>query len=294
MANADCIIIQGSNMAECHPVGFQWVAEAKARGAKVIHVDPRFTRTSAVADKHIPIRAGSDVVLLGALINYVLTNDLWFKEYVVAYTNAATLVHEDYRDAEDLGGLFSGFDPETRRVRHVVLGVRGTGRTAPSMSPGLARNTAPMPRPAPPATQFGSGGPPLEHAQVQRDETLQDPRTVFQILKRHYARYTPEMVHDMCGISVDGLRVSGPRHHGKLRARPDHLLRLRRRLDPALPGSAVHPGRRHPAAAAGQRGPPGRRDHGPARPRQHPGLHRHPDPVQPAARLPADAQCRPP
>ena len=112
MANADCIIIQGSNMAECHPVGYQWVAEAKARGAKVIHVDPRFTRTSAVADKHIPIRAGSDVVLLGALINYVITNDLWFKEYVSAYTNAATLVHADYRDAEDLGGLFSGFDPE--------------------------------------------------------------------------------------------------------------------------------------------------------------------------------------
>ena len=91
MANADCIVIQGSNMAECHPVGFQWVEEARARGAKVIHVDPRFTRTSAVADKHIPIRAGSDVVLLGALINYVIANDLWFREYVVAYTNAATL-----------------------------------------------------------------------------------------------------------------------------------------------------------------------------------------------------------
>ena len=113
MANADCIIIQGSNMAECHPVGFQWVEEAKARGARVIHVDPRFTRTSAVSDKHIPIRAGSDVVLLGALINYVLTNDLWFKEYVVAYTNAATLINENFRDTEDLGGLFSGFDPET-------------------------------------------------------------------------------------------------------------------------------------------------------------------------------------
>src|ERR1700722_15886933 len=113
MANADCIVIQGSNMAECHPVGFQWVEEARARGAKVIHVDPRFTRTSAVADKHIPIRAGSDVVLLGALISYVLANDLWFREYVIAYTNAATLVNEDFRDTEELGGLFSGFDPET-------------------------------------------------------------------------------------------------------------------------------------------------------------------------------------
>ena len=100
-------------MAECHPVGFQWVEEAKARGAKVIHVDPRFTRTSAVSDKHIPIRAGSDVVLLGALINHMITNDLWFKEYVVAYTNAATLINENFRDTEELGGLFSGYDPET-------------------------------------------------------------------------------------------------------------------------------------------------------------------------------------
>ena len=113
MANADCIVIQGSNMAECHPVGFQWVEEAKSRGAKIIHVDPRFTRTSAIADKHVFIRAGSDVVLLGALINYVLANDLWFKEYVVAYTNAATLINEDFRDTEELGGLFSGYEPKT-------------------------------------------------------------------------------------------------------------------------------------------------------------------------------------
>ena len=117
MANADCIVIQGSNMAECHPVGYQWVTEAKARGARVIHVDPRFTRTSAVADKHVPIRAGSDIVLLGALVNHVLTHDLWFEEYVRAYTNAATLVNEDYRDAEDLDGLFSGFDPENSPSR---------------------------------------------------------------------------------------------------------------------------------------------------------------------------------
>ena len=90
MANSDVIVIQGSNMAECHPVAFQWVTEAKMRGAKVIHIDPRFTRTSAVADKHVPIRAGSDIVFLGALINHILSNDLYFAEYVRAYTNAAT------------------------------------------------------------------------------------------------------------------------------------------------------------------------------------------------------------
>lgn len=99
-------------MAECHPVGFQWVAEAKARGARIIHVDPRFTRTSAVADKHIPIRAGSDVVLLGALIRHALETGTYFREYVAAYTNAPILLRGDYADPEDTSGLFSGFDTE--------------------------------------------------------------------------------------------------------------------------------------------------------------------------------------
>src|SRR5690349_16478083 len=99
-------------MAECHPVGFQWVGEAKARGAKIVHVDPRFTRTSAIADLHVPLRAGSDIAFLGGLINHVLQNELYFKEYVVAYTNAAALLRDDFQDTEDLDGLFSGFDPE--------------------------------------------------------------------------------------------------------------------------------------------------------------------------------------
>ena len=102
----------GSNMAEAHPVGFQWVMEAKARGAKVIHIDPRFTRTSALADKHVPLRAGSDIAFLGGVINYILSNDLDFREYVRAYTNASFLIHEDFADTEDLDGLFSGYDPE--------------------------------------------------------------------------------------------------------------------------------------------------------------------------------------
>src|SRR3954464_3047139 len=100
-------------MAECHPVGFQWVMEAKARGAKVIHVDPRFTRTSAVADLHVPLRAGSDIAFLGGIVNYILTNELHFKEYVAAYTNASFLVSDEFVDTEDLGGLFSGYDEET-------------------------------------------------------------------------------------------------------------------------------------------------------------------------------------
>src|SRR4051794_8554254 len=113
LQNADCVLIEGSNMAEAHPVGFQWVVEAKRRGATVIHVDPRFTRTSALADIHVPIRAGSDIAWLGALINHVLTHDLDFREYVVAYTNAANIIDEEFKDTEDLDGVFSGFDPET-------------------------------------------------------------------------------------------------------------------------------------------------------------------------------------
>src|SRR5215211_2387455 len=99
----------GSNMAEAHPVGFQWVMEAKARGAEVIHIDPRFTRTSALADLHVPLRAGTDIAFLGGIVNHILSNDLDFREYVSAYTNAAFLVDERYADAEDLDGLFSGY-----------------------------------------------------------------------------------------------------------------------------------------------------------------------------------------
>src|SRR5437764_323347 len=103
----------GSNMAEAHPVGFQWVMEAKAKGARIIHIDPRFTRTSALADLHVPIRAGTDIAFLGGVINHVLSHDLDFREYVCAYTNASFLLREDFADTEDLDGLFSGYDPKT-------------------------------------------------------------------------------------------------------------------------------------------------------------------------------------
>src|ERR1700730_11402209 len=199
MANADCIVIQGSNMAECHPVGCEWVEEAKSRGAKVIHVDPRFTRTSAVADKHIPIRVGSDVVLLGALINHVLVNDLWFREYVIPYTNAATLVNEEFRDTEDLGGLFSGLDQESGQYDPSSWGYAEAGGEAPGTfhEHGLSASARAA------GDEHGSGGPSLAHARVLRDETLQHPRTWFPSLKRHYARHPPEMVREACGISLD-------------------------------------------------------------------------------------------
>ena len=129
LANSDCILIMGSNMAECHPVAFRWVMQAKTRPENpctVIHADPRFTRTSAMADIYAPVRAGSDIAFLGALINYVLDRyepilakkqaersprEQFFHDYLLYYTNAATLITEDYKDAEDGDGVFAGFQP---------------------------------------------------------------------------------------------------------------------------------------------------------------------------------------
>jgi len=114
MADSDCVVVMGSNMAENHPVAFRWPMKAKVEhGAKIIHVDPRFTRTSAVADIYAPVRAGSDIAFLGGVINYVINSEKWnndpfFKAFVVNYTNAATLINEDFKDTEELDGVFSG------------------------------------------------------------------------------------------------------------------------------------------------------------------------------------------
>jgi anaerobic selenocysteine-containing dehydrogenase len=121
----------GSNMAENHPVGFQWVMEARLRGAKVIHVDPRYTRTSAVSHLHVPIRAGTDIAFLGGIVNYILENERYFEEYVKTYTNAATIINEDFQDTEDLDGVFSGWDPDSRSYdastwRYAGTSVSGT------------------------------------------------------------------------------------------------------------------------------------------------------------------------
>ena len=167
-------------MAECHPVGFQWVMEAKARGATVIHVDPRFTRTSAVADVHVGIRAGSDIAFLGGIVNHIITNERYFREYVVAYTNASAILREDFQDTEDLDGLFS--EQATWAYADASGDVDGREDEASE----------------------GHGEQISEH----HDPTLQHPRCVFQVLKRHFARYTPEMVADTCGVTeAEFLRV---------------------------------------------------------------------------------------
>jgi formate dehydrogenase major subunit len=164
LQNADCILIQGSNFAENHPVAFRFVMMAKERGATIIHVDPRFTRTSAVADVYAPIRSGTDIVFLGAIINYVLSSERYFKDYVAAYTNAAHLVNEEYRDAEDLDGIFGGYDAQRRTYDTSAW-----------------------------AFEKDAGG------QIVDDPTFKHPRCVLNVLRRHYARYTPEMVERICG-----------------------------------------------------------------------------------------------
>src|SRR5438093_4094067 len=113
LADADCIVIEGSNMAENHPVAYRWVMQAKLKGAKIIHIDPRFTRTSATADIYAPIRAGTDIALLGGFIRYMIENQRYFREYVVNYTNAATIINEGYKDTEDIEGVFSGLSEYT-------------------------------------------------------------------------------------------------------------------------------------------------------------------------------------
>jgi len=180
----------GSSMAENHPVGFQWVIEAREKnGAQIIHVDPRFTRTSAMADYCLPLRAGSDIVFLGALINYVISNERFFRDYVVHYTNAPILLRSDFKDTEELGGLFSGwdgkkYDPET----WLYAGATKRSGEAPGHDEhrgGHAKDR---------------GGEAQDLHKPIRDLTLQDPRCVFQVLKRHFARYTPELVEQACGV----------------------------------------------------------------------------------------------
>jgi formate dehydrogenase major subunit len=109
LANSDVIVVMGSNMAENHPIGFRFLLEAKARGATLIHVDPRFTRTSALVDLHAPIRSGTDIAFLGGIIHYLLENNLWFRDWAMAYTNLATIIEGGYRDTEENDGVFSGF-----------------------------------------------------------------------------------------------------------------------------------------------------------------------------------------
>jgi formate dehydrogenase major subunit len=176
-------------MAECHPVGFQWVMKAKERGATIIHADPRFTRTSAVADVYAPIRPGTDIAFLGGLIHYIIENERYFREYIVNYTNAPAIVNDGFRDVDE-EGFFCGWDAERGEYDFNAWMYKEPegqepGKTQHSFTGQAHAERAAQAR----ATHF--------------DYTLQDPFCVFQILKRHYARYTAEMVERICGTPRD-------------------------------------------------------------------------------------------
>ena len=164
LQNSDVIMVT-SNMAENHPVGFQWVMKAKERGATIIHVDPRFTRTSAAADMHVPLRSGTNIVFFGGLIKYAIDHNLYFKDYVAHYTNASFLIDPAFKTPTDLSGVFTGLDDAKRSYDRASW-----------------------------KYQMDAEGNP------KRDLTLKDPRSVFQLLRRHYSRYTVEMVERVCGI----------------------------------------------------------------------------------------------
>ncbi len=195
---ADCIWIQGSSLSEAHPVGYRWAMKARERGAKLIHVDPHYSRTSALAHQYVPIRAGADIAFVGGLIRHVIETDSFFRDYVVNYTNAATLVSEDFRGPEDLDGVFSGFDPDTGSYDRRSWAYEGG--EVPSAAGDREHTTQAF------SDQTGGG---LLEGDPQRDPTLEHPRCVFQLLRKHYARYTPEMVEQVCGVpQADFLRVA--------------------------------------------------------------------------------------
>jgi formate dehydrogenase major subunit len=164
--NADIVLIMGGNAAEAHPCGFKWVIEAKAHNkARLIVVDPRFTRSASVADVYAPIRTGTDIAFLGGVINYLLAHDKIQHEYVKSYTDFTFIVREDFAFEE---GLYSGYNPEKRSYDKSTWDY-----------------------------EIGPDG------YVTADATLSHPRCVYQLMKDHYSRYTPEMVERVCGTPKD-------------------------------------------------------------------------------------------
>ena len=165
--NADVVLIIGSNAAEHHPVSFKWIMRAKDNGAALIHVDPKFSRTSARCDYHVPLRSGTDIAFLGGMVNYILESNSYFHDYVVNYTNASFIVGKGY-DFKD--GLFSGYDAKARKYDQSKWGF-----------------------------EKGPDGAPL------RDATLKHERCVFNLMKKHYSRYTLRNVSDITGVSEENL-----------------------------------------------------------------------------------------
>src|SRR5512133_2194025 len=181
-------------MAECHPVGYQWVLEAKERGAKIIHIDPRFNRTSAMADLHVPIRAGSDVAFLGGIVHYILENGREFREYVQHFTNGPVIINEEFADTEDLDGFFSGWNADDCAYEIGTWAYAGTEQEAAAGKKEQEADVSGEQAHGVHGLKLEKGEPP------ERDVEMEHPRCVFQLLRKHFRRYTPQLVEDVCGI----------------------------------------------------------------------------------------------
>ncbi len=229
-------------MAENHPVGFQWVMEAREKGAKIIHVDPRYTRTSAMADVWVPLRAGSDIIFLGALVQ------LRSRE-PPGVPRLRGALHQRVDDSA------RGFSRH-RRSRRFLLRMGCRKGKVQSESLALSRLAEPrrprkhldIPKRAA-DTAKTAAGKREDSRQIESDPTLQHPRCVFQVLKRHFSRYTPEMVERYCGVPQDVFSEDGRYFHFGIRAREDRSHLLRSGLDAALQRRADHSHRSDPAIA---------------------------------------------
>jgi len=169
LQHADCILIMGSNAAENHPISFKWVLRAKDKGAKIINVDPRFTRTSAQSDVYAALRSGTDIAFLGGMIKYILDNNKYFADYVLNYTNASFIVEDKFNFND---GLFSGYDQATRKYDKSSWAIKKDAKGLP-----------------------------------EKDPTLKNPRCVLQMLKKHYSRYTIEKVSAITGTPIEDLKT---------------------------------------------------------------------------------------
>jgi formate dehydrogenase major subunit len=225
--NTDMMLIMGGNPAENHPCGFKWVVEARrTRNAKLVVVDPRFQRTASQADLFCQIRAGTDIAFLGGLINYAIENNRFAKDYITNYTNAAFIVKKGFKLPED--GLFSGYDPAGMKYDvstwNYEEGGNVTGTAAAAIAAGdgpATEDTASHSAPAASAPATGQGhtaggpagakgttavaapAPPSLPPNTAYDLSLEHPRCVFQLMKKHFSRYTPEMVSSITGVDKD-------------------------------------------------------------------------------------------
>ncbi len=164
LRNSDVVLVMGANPASNHPVSMKWIVKARENGGKLVVVDPRFTQTAAKADIYSPIRSGTDIAFLGGMIKYIIDHNLYFREYVVNYTNAAFLVNPDFKTSSQLDGVFSGYDEKTRKYDKKTW-----------------------------SFQMDEKGLP------KKDPSLKDPNCVFQLLRKQYARYTLDKVSSIVG-----------------------------------------------------------------------------------------------